>query len=357
MPIDKPLLARARVGRADRFPSAKARRRMAAFMSVTSMAFVLAVIGPAGSVVTPAAASGTTTQYTISHNGLDRNYFEYVPDGLPTSDVPLVFVLHGGTESAEQAMEQKRPSSHWMTLADADKFIVVYPNAAEGPDGKQNWNDCRGDATNLPDVDDVSFIDTVIGQVSARHNIDLARVDATGASNGGLMSYRLALELSHKVAAVGAVIANMAAVSECSAPVNPTSVMIMNGDGDPLMPWDGGCLKTDCSSGSVLSAAATRDFWTSFNDTSTSPNVHDYPNVNTQDNSEVRRERYTSGSQGTEVVFFHVRKTGVKGAGHAEPSICCKIGKPAEAFVGKQNKDIEGPAELWSFMKAHTLTT
>ena len=312
----------------------------------------------------PTAAAGTLTEFVTSHGGVSRDYWEYRPNNLPGGARPLVIVLHGGTQTAEEISTDPKVNGaayFWRTLADEKGFIVVYPNARLGADNKQNWNDCRSEATRLPNSNDVGFIDQVITEVSGRHSIDSQRVYASGASNGGMMAYRLALELSHKIAAVGAVAANMAVdpYDECpNAPANPISVSVMNGDGDPMMPFNGGCVNGDCPyDGQVQSTQATVDFWKTHNATTAGGSLFTYPNPNTTDRSIVERRVYTGGSQGTAVPYFKVVKTGTNGAGHATPSLCCHITWGVELIVKKQNKDIEGIREFWNYLDDHTLTT
>ncbi len=87
-------------------------------------------------------------------------------------------------------------------------------------------------------VDDVAFIDAVIDQVEADHDIDETRVFAFGHSNGGIMSYRLACELSDRIVGIG-VVAGTLGIDDC-APTQPVSVMHIHGTADQNLPIDGG---------------------------------------------------------------------------------------------------------------------
>jgi polyhydroxybutyrate depolymerase len=57
-------------------------------------------------------------------------------------------------------------------------------------------------------IDDVGFFSALINHFVKIYNADPERIYATGASNGGMMCYRLACELSGKIIAVAALIAN-----------------------------------------------------------------------------------------------------------------------------------------------------
>lgn len=67
--------------------------------------------------------------------------------------------------------------------------------------------------------------------------VDPKRIFATGISNGAMMSYRLACELSDKIAAVAPV--EGAQNVDCW-PSNRISVIVFHGTADRLVPFDGG---------------------------------------------------------------------------------------------------------------------
>ncbi len=186
------------------------------------LALVAVASGPGGgraahAHVTPDPGSSSTV--TLAHAGQSRTYIRYVPTGMPSGEVPLVVVLHGGLGSAEKASQDSHQQSEWKGIAEAEKFIVVYPNGTKPGSLGRQWHDCRGDAhTGIGTADDVGFLAAVIDDVDLAHHIDLTRVYATGHSAGGLMSYRLADELTHKIAAVGTSGANKPAVDECPEP-------------------------------------------------------------------------------------------------------------------------------------------
>ncbi len=305
------------------------------------------------------AATGALTQdVTIQHGGITRYFDYYVPANLPSEPVPLVIVLHGGTGDNKYTEGLDSPGAAWMDLADIAKFIVIYPNGTDpssgvsGPSGSFNWNDCRSDAGNATtSADDVGFISTLIDLAAAYYNINLNRVYVTGLSNGGLMSYRLAFQLSHRIAAIAVGVANLPINNEssCIAPANPIPVLIMNGTADnSLMPYNGGQIAND--NGLVMSAEATRDYWRNFLGTGATPAITNFPDFDTGDNSTVTRELYSNGVQGTEVSFHKVI-----GGGHELPSVDYRIGLIFQLIVGKQNHDIEFVVEAWNFFERHQL--
>jgi polyhydroxybutyrate depolymerase len=254
-------------------------------------------------------------------------------------------------------------NAEWPAVADDHKFLLIAPNGVNVDTGDtsgddQHWNDCRGDAI-LSDSqeDDVGFMSALLDWANDNFDIDLERVYATGASNGGMMSYRLARELGYRIAAIAAYIANIPAANGCYGPYYPISVLIINGEGeDHYMPWEGGCVtaKSGCDRGTVTSALATRDFWIEFNGCDPqSVETIDYPDLDPSDGCDVTSDLYVSGNQGTEVKFYTVWDGGhtVPSINHHHDPLFLKL-----LGLGKQNHDIEAAIEAWDFLSQHTLS-
>lgn len=182
--------------------------------------------------------TGDTQDATITVDGHQRTYHLYVPTSLPADEpVPLLIGLHGGTGDGEQFAR----NTQFDRLAEANGFLVVYPDGTGvGPtDAMRTWNggNCCGTAAR-DDVDDVAFISALIDEISTTHQVDPARVFATGHSNGAILSYRLACELSDKIAAVG-FYAGSLEIDSCN-PSQPVSVLHIHGTGDQNIPIGGG---------------------------------------------------------------------------------------------------------------------
>lgn len=301
------------------------------------------------------ARAGTLVEdVTLEHGGLTRYFDYYVPDGNPATSAPLLFVLHGGTRSKIDM--RVGPMGEFLGLADQYGFFVVLPNGVDpetgesGVNGSFNWNDCRNDAgASATSADDVGFIGALINWMDENRNIDLQRVYVAGGSNGGMMAYRLAFELSDRVSAVAAVIANLPGNSECEPhPAHPISVLLMNGTLDIFIPYAGGQVLGN--RGLVLSADATRDFFTNFLGTDADPEHVDFPDLDPSDAGDVGRDTYRGGMEGNEVVFYRAN-----GAGHNFPSIAHPLGPGGEAIFGEQNHDIESAVEIWDFFHGREL--
>lgn len=245
---------------------------------------------------------------TIIVEDVTRSYDYYIPDDLGDMLCPLVFLLHGRGSSTDDLTGEsgfKAPCKVWMDISDTEKVIIVYPEGTTNPSGELGWNDCRADATTNPTVDDVAFIQALIDQFSSAYSIDMDRIYATGTSNGGHMSLRLALELSDKIAAVAPVAAAMPGINGCGAPNDPISVLFMNGTDDPILPYGGGeVAPTIGGSGTVLSTQASINYWTQVNQTDAIAAIVDLPDIDTEDHTSVKCMTYSNGTDGAQVVLY-----------------------------------------------------
>jgi polyhydroxybutyrate depolymerase len=182
--------------------------------------------------------AGTVTHGTITVDGRERTYRMYVPLQLPDGPVPLVLALHGGFGWGDQFAT----TNHIEGLAESNGFVVVHPDGVKIPNqpgGVWNGGICCGIAAR-EDIDDVAFADALIDRVEDEQDIDPARVFALGHSNGGIMSYRLACELSDRVVGIGVVAGTLAIDADSCDPSQPVSVIHVHGDADHTLPIGGG---------------------------------------------------------------------------------------------------------------------
>lgn len=298
----------------------------------------------------PGVVPGLYKDNSITVGGVLRTYDYYLPPGLGAETVPLVVLLHGHLGDADSLLGadgSAAPFKVWLDIAESEKLILAIPEGLPQQSGETGWNDCRGDNTTTPANDDVAFIAELIRQFSLAYRIAPDRIYATGISNGGFMSLRLALELSDRIAAVGVIAAGMPGVSLCANAVRPTSVLFMNGTADPLVPYTGGTIGDPADGrGTVQATSDSVLYWTNFNQTSQAAAPGDLPDSDTTDGSSVRRYRYYGGLEQTEVVLYEVN-----GGGHSGPSILERHSPLAELIVGRQNHDIEMAREVWEFFR------
>ena len=262
---------------------------------------------------------------TINVNGVTREFILYIPSTYGSTDtVPLMLNFHGWTMSSSDQMNL----SDMRALAESEKFILVYPQGTKFRNrfyGSTHWN--VGSWTTGSTSDDIGFVDKLINHMSANYNIDLERIYACGYSNGGFFSHDLACNLSNKIAAIGAVSANMSTrTKENCNPSHPTPVVTVSGTNDNQVSYDGTNFKGQIPHNEVL------NYWINYNQTDASPIISDLPNINTTDRSTVKLYQYKNGDNNVEVEHYKV----ING-GHDWPGT-----------LG--NMDIDANSIIWRFV-------
>jgi polyhydroxybutyrate depolymerase len=176
------------------------------------------------------------TLHTITIDGMQpRTYYLNVPSTYSASNsTPLLLALHSRTSTAKTIFTD----SQILSWAESMNFIVAGLNGAVYEDAS-SWNAgiCCANATTYEE-NDMLFVSTVLGHVTANHSIDKSRVWVMGHSNGGMMAYRLACDLSDKITAI-AVVTGAQMDPTCN-PVKPVSVIHLHGNLDPTVRFNGG---------------------------------------------------------------------------------------------------------------------
>lgn len=193
------------------------------------------IVNPSGKITQPG-----DYRFTLEHDGLERVYLVHVPAKYqPGQPAALLVSLHGGGGSMEyQATDENYGQ---ISKSDREGFIVVFPNGISPLESGllATWNagTCCGPARDR-NIDDVGFIRKMIDKLSQQLDIDRQRIFATGMSNGGLMSIRLACEMSETFRAVASV-AGTDNTTSCNPKV-PVSVMFIHARNDDHVPFEGG---------------------------------------------------------------------------------------------------------------------
>jgi polyhydroxybutyrate depolymerase len=267
------------------------------------------------------------------HAARTRTYTVHLPRGIGDEHAfPLVIVLHGGGGNSEHAARM----SGFSALADQENFIVVYPNGT-GRLGEVllTWNagNCCGYALDN-NVDDVGFIRALIEKLQREYPIDAKRVYATGMSNGGMMSYRLACELSDKIVAIAPVAGALNV--ECK-PTAPISVIAFHGTADQHVLFEGGApkVKADPHPREDKSVAYAMNFWAQHNRCAATPKRDERGNI--------IHDTYTNCADGTAVELY-----AIKGEGHTWPG--------GKSWLGgdQPTQEISATKVMWEFFKQHS---
>jgi len=262
----------------------------------------------------------------IEIDGKQREYILYLPKDLPDNS-PLVFVIHGFTDNAENMMK----TTGFNALAEQNKFAVCYPQGLTDNDGRTFW-EVGYKFTQSVHVNDVKFLVELTADLQQKYELNKEKTFATGMSNGAEMCIMLACKAPEVFRAVAPVCGTiMKTVYDESQNSKPIPVFMINSTADKITWWDGDMLNNQ-GYGAYLSTLETLNFFVTKNKC-TQSKTDTLPNVNTQDSSFVISEKHKNGVNGNEVWFYKV----VNG-GHDWPG-----------WSG--NMDINASREVWNFFK------
>lgn len=265
------------------------------------------------------ACTGRTSQpvdsvRTIATSDGQRSYRLHVPASYdPETRTPVVFNFHGLTMSAVT----QEWYSKMLAKSDAEGFILVHP---DGIGNSWNAGTCCGDAASQ-NIDDVGFAASLLDELEAELCVDARRVYATGMSNGGHMSNRIACALSHRFAAV-APIAGSNYTPNCN-PSRPVPVLHVHGTADAIVPYS---QSTSAVDGWVARNGCTGDAQTTFQ------------------NGEAECETWSSCDAGAEVTLCTI-----SGGGHTWP------GGETIPGLGHVSDDLIANDAMWTFFQKHPL--
>jgi polyhydroxybutyrate depolymerase len=162
---------------------------------------------------------------------------------------PTIIVLHGATMTSESTIRV----SGFAEAAGRYDFTAVFPQGL----GRQ-WNDER--AGGPGGADDVAFLNALVDRL-VRDGIALpGHIYLAGISNGGMMSFTMACKAGNLFRGIGTVIANMpAGIARCDLP--PLPLVMVNGNADPLVPYEGGGVGFMGHHGEVWSVKRTAELF------------------------------------------------------------------------------------------------
>ncbi len=285
---------------------------------------------------------------SIMYDGLKRTYLLHIPGSTDVNNKKaLLIALHGGGGTGKNMV--KLTMGGFDKLSDEKGFVVVYPDGLD-----KHWNDGReyekpGYRVHRDAIDDSGFISALIDYLTGKMDLDPDRVYITGMSNGAIMAYRLACDLSCKIAAIAPVAGNIPTgyINFCS-PAGQVSVLAINNIEDPLVPFEGGDITGPFGRkklGKVLSAEQSINFWVKNDGCSLSPQVILEPDKDPGDGTRIQKKSYGNGKGNTEVILYEI-----EGGGHTWPGGYQYLGK---WLIGRTSRDIDACEVIWDFFEKH----
>lgn len=147
-----------------------------------------------GGVIPGVPATGQHTTRTA--NG--RQYIVYIPTGLPTTAVPLVLALPGCTQSATDFQN----GTGWSQLAQANKFIVAYPNDSGGCWNSGAAGDWCGASPARSSTIPTQMV-AIVNDIKTLASIDNNKVYICGLSSGAAVAVLTGVVYPDVFAAIG----------------------------------------------------------------------------------------------------------------------------------------------------------
>lgn len=284
------------------------------------------------------------------------------PDYDGESPVPLVLALHGGGGNKKAAERttcsegEVEDESCLHTHAQDNGYAVLFPNGTgfgllpelrtwNAGGGDEEWRCASGKACERG-IDDVSYIQDLLDDVESRAAIDTTRVYATGLSNGGAMSHRLACELSDRITAIAAVGGAMQfTTTGVCAPTRSVPVLHVHGTADPCWSYEQGAPDCPVGGGDLphVGVQRTLDEWAALLGCDGGTVEEEIPDA-AQDGTSTVRITWT----GCEAPLEHLR---VDGGGHAWPDGFAYM---KERTIGPVPRDW-GNELIWDFLGAQVM--
>lgn len=266
---------------------------------------------------------------TLMIYGRNRFYKTHLPLRYDfQKKYPVVFVFHGGLGNPDLTEKQ----TGFSKKADEEGFIVVYPYGTGSFDKKlltwNTWNCCGyADKKNINDVD---FTKAVLAEIKSKYSVDEKRIYAAGLSNGGMMCYLIACELSEHFAAVAPVAGAMFDTTSCN-PKSEVSLIIFNSIDDLHVPYNGGVGEESIVEVEYLPVEITVNLWVK---------KYDGFFMSKSESSFFHKTNYKNNN-GTEIVLYKMLS-----GGHSWPG-----GEKIRKFADNPLKNVSATDLIWEFFK------
>ncbi len=282
---------------------------------------------------------------SVTVDGVVHRYHLFIPDRARSAKAPLVIALHGGGSDAQTIEDM----THLHDTAQREGFLYMRPDGYNAADLIfRTWNagSCCGGAQDA-EIDHVAVIARMLDDAESIADVDPKRVFVTGHSNGGMMAYRLACELSDRIAAIAPSASYLMnrdydrllkpLVFACQ-PTRPVPVLHLHGLSDTCAPFDGG-QSTGPEGGQRPPAQDSIDTFVANNRCNAEP-------MQTYSNGDSRCVTYSGCEDGADVVLCTTDSAGHVWAGSQD------LG--AEGVCGGQTTDaLDANSMLWDFFSKH----
>ena len=283
----------------------------------------------------PVAAPGTSV-LSLTVAGAQRTVILHIPTGYAGHPTPLVLNMHGSQSTAAQQLAL----SGMDATADADSFIVAYPQAFIPSGAGFEWNVpgqplFGGAPVPAGSPDDVTFLEQVVSTIGQSDCIDTNRVFATGFSGGARMASQLGCDASQVFAAI-APVSGLRLPTPCPS-TRPVPVVSFHGTADPVDPYLG-----KGQAYWTYSVPTAADRWGTHNGCAATP-------VTTHPAAGATLTAYGSCSADADVELYTLA-----GEGHEWPG-GPHLRRAITDVLGPQSSAVDANSVMWAFFEAHPL--
>ena len=274
-----------------------------------------------------AFALNAQTTKTITWDGQERQYLEYVPTSYSEAvAAPVLFMLHGMGDDINNFFQ----ATQIRNVAEEQGWIIICPQALDFTYaipglGSQDFGTCWNvgstvsvsfemygfplnfDVTVNENVDDEGFLMAALEATKAEYNVDQNKIFFAGFSLGGFMSHRMAIQhgdIINSIAAVSGVIGNDLTTL---TPVDNVNVLQFFGTNDEMITYDDAMisLQTLGYYNLGMPVEETVEYWRAFNQCDEAPIVEQYPDTY-NDGMTFEMYQYLNGNNDSRVAFIKV---------------------------------------------------
>jgi polyhydroxybutyrate depolymerase len=232
-----------------------------------------------------------------------RPYRSVIPTSYDGSKAyPLLVLLHGFTGTGEN-----NDKFFGMSAAIEKRgVLLVTPQGTRNALGISFWNatDACCDYGNSK-VDDVTYLNAVVNDMSVRYRVDPKRIYFAGHSNGGFMTYRMACDKGDRLAAIvsfsGAMYDD---TTKCTAASSVAALQI-HSTTDETISFNGGTL---LNGGRYPSASTSIGFWAKRNGCSDmlAPGEMPADFIESLSGNETKKQTFASCPAGLSTAFWTI---------------------------------------------------
>jgi polyhydroxybutyrate depolymerase len=148
---------------------------------------------------------------------------------------PLLLLMH----SASSNGERQEKNTKMAAAAKKAGMIFLAPDGTIGLDGRRVWNAAKSCCQKAGvEVDDISYLNSLIDEISSKVAVDSSRIYMVGHSNGGFMSIAFACTTG-RIAGVVSLAGAMDIESQC-ATSHPFAFLQIHGTEDATIKFNGG---------------------------------------------------------------------------------------------------------------------